>query len=149
MKRIISSRGPSLPIISAFLFTIGLIFFLIGCMGGPPNHSRAAQAERGEVLFQNYCQVCHGEKGNGPMAESLVVKPTDLTRLTIKTKTKEFPIEDVVRYIDGTKLLASHGTREMPIWGEVFSDEEKLDTDQIKGKYGELIAYLMSIQVKE
>jgi len=32
----------------------------------------------------------------------------------------EFPAEAVASYIDGRDLPASHGDRNMPIWGPVF-----------------------------
>ena len=52
----------------------------------------------------------------------------------------------VASMIDGRKMAKSHGSRDMPVWGEVFSKQENLTEDQIKGKLAEIIAYLMLIQ---
>ncbi len=128
-----------------------LIYLLIplfwtACESGPPANSRQAQAVRGEKLFKQYCYSCHGQKGDGIMAASLKKQPADLTQILKSRRTAEFPVLEIARMIDGRKLVKAHGDREMPVWGEVFKQEMHLDEDQLKGKLGELIAYLISIQ---
>lgn len=59
---------------------------------------------------------------------------------------KEFPIVEVAQKIDGRAEVKAHGTREMPAWGNVFAQEDHLTENEIKGKMGELISYLMMIQ---
>ena len=119
---------------------------LISCNFGPPENSKAAQAQRGKAHFMKYCSSCHGEDAKGKRIDTLTIQPKDLTTITRQTKAKEFPILEVARMIDGRNMSNAHGTRQMPVWGEVFSTQEHLDEKQIKGKMGEIIAYLMSIQ---
>ena len=59
----------------------------------------------------------------------------------------EFPIAEIARIIDGRLLVKAHGAREMPVWGEVY-EAQGMDDEAIRGRKGELVAYLMSIQEK-
>jgi mono/diheme cytochrome c family protein len=76
--------------------------------------------EKGSKLFKQHCAVCHGvdAKGNGPAAKTLKVAPADLT--AIQLPGQKFPAVEVTNTISGEKVVAPHGTREMPIWGKVF-----------------------------
>ncbi len=147
MKKSEFSLSKLIWVSSFFVFALVLQLFM-GCSQGPPPNSRQAQAMRGKVLFNKHCAVCHGNNGDGPMAETLKVAPPDLTKIMKRRKTGEFPILTVAKFIDGREVVKGHGTREMPIWGDVFAGEEQLTEAEIKGKMGELIAYLMTIQVQ-
>ena len=100
---------------------------------------------QGKELFGQYCVRCHGVSGtgDGPDAPTLKKKPADLTLIS-KTNNGEFPRFVVMKFITGDTAVAAHGTREMPIWGEVFRNKE--------GSAGEwakvlsLTDYLESIQ---
>lgn len=85
----------------------------------------AAQAEdfdAGKAEFQSSCASCHGMdgKGKGPVSEQLKLPPADLTILA-KKNNGVFPTNAVYETIYGSKTIAAHGTREMPIWGEQFN----------------------------
>ena len=85
----------------------------------------AAQAEDfdiGKSEFQSSCSSCHGTdgKGKGPVSDQLKVLPSDLTILA-KNNNGVFPTNAVYETIYGSKTIAAHGTREMPIWGERFN----------------------------
>jgi hypothetical protein len=55
------------------------------------------------------------------MAKSLKAKPPDLTRLRERNN-GVFPLERVEKIISGEEQLSpGHGTRQMPIWGPIFS----------------------------
>lgn len=132
-----------------FIFTFFaaiLIGFATSCDSKPPKNSRPYQAQKGKVHFMKHCSSCHGEDGRGIFTDSLAIQPANLTLIRERRKNDEFPILEIANIIDGRKMAKSHGSRTMPIWGEVFSKEEYLDDSQIKGKLAELIAYLMSIQ---
>jgi len=53
----------------------------------------------------------------------LTVRPMDLTQLSKKHQ-GQFPFWQVYRVIDGREEVKGHGTRDMPIWGEVFRQPE-------------------------
>ena len=72
----------------------------------------------GEREFENSCADCHGmdAKGHGVLAANLTIPPPDLTLLAKKSG-GVFPIESMYAVIDGRTQIASHGSRDMPIWG--------------------------------
>lgn len=104
---------------------------------------------QGPALYKAYCAVCHGNdgKGNGPMAGSLKVKPTDLTRISTRNGGK-FPLVKVRKIISGEEQLpGGHGTREMPIWGPIFS-QIAWDVDLGSVRVDNLAHYLEGLQGK-
>lgn len=76
----------------------------------------------GEREFENSCADCHGmdAKGNGILAANLKVAPPDLTLLS-KNNGGVFPVERIFAVIDGRAQIASHGSRDMPIWGTRYA----------------------------
>ena len=80
----------------------------------------------------------------------LTVRPTDLTQLSRKYQ-GGFPFWQVYRVIDGREEVKGHGTRDMPIWGEVFRQPEgskPVDETHVIGRILALVYYLQSIQEK-
>lgn len=75
----------------------------------------------GQELYTELCAVCHGigGHGDGPASAALKAMPTDLTQLA-KQANGKFPGASVRRYIEGADMVAAHGSREMPIWGQAF-----------------------------
>jgi mono/diheme cytochrome c family protein len=101
----------------------------------------------GPALYKAYCAVCHGSEatGKGPMALALKIPPPDLTRIAERNR-GVFPKARVERIIAGEEPLASgHGTREMPLWGPIFSEVER-DRDLGRVRIDNLTRYLMGIQ---
>jgi mono/diheme cytochrome c family protein len=132
----------------------GLSLVLLVVVGGP--RLSLAQEEqilaRGQVHYQRYCSVCHGEqgKGTGPLAEYLKITPTDLTQLS-KKNGGHFPFWPVYRMVDGRAEVRGHGTRAMPIWGDEIRVAEKdalpqFHEDLVAGRMWQLLSYLQSIQ---
>ena len=75
-----------------------------------------AAVERGQMLFHQSCELCHGPKGkgNGPMSTSLPVKPADLTSDHVQSQS------------DGAlfwKILSGRGM--MPTTQATHSDEQR------------------------
>jgi mono/diheme cytochrome c family protein len=101
----------------------------------------------GADLYRAYCASCHGKngKGNGPVAPALKVRAPDLT-LIAKKNGGEFPVARVRRIIMGEGMIASHGSREMPVWGPIFHQVEA-DVDRGPVRIENLVKYLESIQV--
>jgi mono/diheme cytochrome c family protein len=102
--------------------------------------------QRGKMFFQENCVQCHGEDGTGLKIDSLQIRSKDLTQIKRSRGIKEFPILEIANIIDGRKMSKAHGTRPMPVWGDVLSKKDNLSEADIKGKMAELIAYLMTIQ---
>jgi mono/diheme cytochrome c family protein len=101
----------------------------------------------GKELFANNCASCHGEegRGNGPAANSLKTAPTDLTLIS-KTHEGKFPREWVSGFIDGSAMLGSHGKREMPVWGQVFTKNSSLGAAGAQAAISALTDYIETIQ---
>jgi mono/diheme cytochrome c family protein len=88
-----------------------------------PETTHLIRSIQGPALYQAYCAVCHGKdgKGAGPMAKSLKVKVPDLTTIAAHNG-GTFPLEQVQNIISGEEAKpAGHGTRDMPVWGPIFS----------------------------
>jgi mono/diheme cytochrome c family protein len=73
------------------------------------------------AMFREYCAACHGSegRGNGPAAAALKTVPADLTRINARNGGK-FPTVKVRRYIEGLDQISAHGSRDMPVWGQVL-----------------------------
>ena len=114
-----------------------------------PDTSHLIQSLDGAALYQAYCATCHGTdgKGVGPMTDWLKIQSPDLTRLSIRDGGK-FPLARVQRIISGSEnITAGHGTREMPVWGPIFS-QVTWDQDLGKMRVYNLAKYLEKIQEK-
>jgi mono/diheme cytochrome c family protein len=100
----------------------------------------------GPDLFRAYCAPCHGldARGAGPAAPALKAKVPDLTLLA-RNNRGQFPAARVRQMIAGDKLVAAHGSREMPIWGPIFHKVEA-DMDWGNVRLSSLVEYLQSIQ---
>jgi len=110
----------------------------------------------GSDEYRISCLNCHGEggKGDGPMMELLTKKPSDLTVLA-KNNGGEYSFVKVYQTIDGRVTVPGHGTREMPIWGARYAEEdyEQYGTafgaeDVVRGRILQLVYFIQSLQQK-
>lgn len=107
----------------------------------------------GRATFMQYCVSCHGldARGGGSLADSLVKPVPDLTLLSSRYD-GVFPSEYVLRTVDGRQEFLAHGTREMPIWGNIWrpgeedTHEAEVETQRILNG---LLHYVESIQRTE
>lgn len=85
----------------------------------------AQEMSYGEAEYLNSCAVCHGVegKGDGPLGDELLKRPSDLTDLAARNG-GAFPYSRVFAVIDGRYLVPGHGEREMPVWGRQFLEED-------------------------
>lgn len=125
----------------------GVLFALAVYTLIPTQMVTAAQKSRndhGQKLYMTYCASCHGvdAKGNGPAATALKTAPADLTN--IPKDNGKFPALRVKRIIGGDDFISGHGSREMPIWGNIF--REQRDRTIATGNIYALTMYLQSIQ---
>ena len=112
--------------------------------------SSDVQVKMGRELFMTYCSSCHGAegRGDGPVAKALKKPPADLTRIAARRE-GAFPASEIAKFIDGRTVVESHGTREMPVWGQRFSEEMGKDSvaeEITRGRIDVIIAYLRTIQ---
>ncbi len=104
----------------------------------------------GVQMFKEYCAVCHGldGKGTGPAATALKKTPANLTELTARNNGK-FPELRVFSVIQGdADMPSAHGSRDMPVWGTVFSEMSRGSGSEVQMRISNLIAYVKTIQVK-
>lgn len=117
---------------------------------GAPSPAHAGNVAEGRALFLRYCSSCHGAAGDGrgPVSVTLRKQPADLTQLGARYGVP-LPAGQIARIIDGRDTLAAHGDREMPVWGERFSDIYDAK-GTLKGdmdvRIRKIIDYLNSIQ---
>lgn len=129
------------------LLSLGTLFLILFSCQGNKNLEGHALAS-GEELYVSYCMICHGEAGNGSMAELLTVEPPDLTKIAAR-RGGEFPEEEIFQIIDGRQTLKGHGTRDMPIWGLTFKNSEKLKNEkQVEKNIQKIVDYLKTIQTE-
>ena len=144
---------------------VGLMLFLSMAVGGGTvsaedvtmGGSKYRISETiGSDEYRVSCLNCHGEggKGDGPMMELLTKKPSDLTVLA-KNNEGEYPFVKVYQTIDGRVTVPGHGTREMPIWGARYAEEdyERYGTafgaeDVVRGRILQLVYFIQSLQQK-
>ena len=104
----------------------------------------------GEQMFVTYCAVCHGKDGKsgGPAAPALKKTPANLTELSARNGGK-FPELRVYNAIYGDVSMPSHGSKDMPVWGNVFSSMARGQDGQVQMRIANLTEYIKSIQVKK
>jgi mono/diheme cytochrome c family protein len=151
----IGSRARSRALACAWLAWLALAS---GCRSPAQSDAPAAPpvdatlAELGEPYFRGLCASCHGAAGagDGPAAAALRTPPADLTRIAAR-RGGSFPDAEIAQFVDGRFAMPAHGSREMPVWGEVFTREIAADSETgesvARGKVVVLVEYLKSIQV--
>jgi mono/diheme cytochrome c family protein len=118
---------------------------------GQGHHAMAQSSETmGRQFYERYCSACHGPdgKGHGPVASALRTPPADLTQIA-KRRGGEFPVAEIAAYIDGRSEVRAHGSRDMPVWGERFSEQVgggSLGEEVVRGNLLILMQYLQSLQ---
>jgi|GEM_PF-803208 len=107
------------------------------------------EAAAGEVIYFRYCAACHGRslKGDGPVAPGLVKKPIDLTVLA-KKNNGVFPYDKTAAMIDGRQTTRTHGTPDMPVWGEIFELTKGTDAPDAPSAVKRITHYVWSQQAK-
>lgn len=119
------------------------IFLPLALWAAPP---QAALVSSGQTLYKFYCASCHGAdgKGGGPAAQALVMRPSNLRRLSIQNGGK-FPVYRVVKMLGGTEEIVAHGGKQMPVWGPAFREKAPKD-QEMADRVRNLVAFLESIQ---
>jgi hypothetical protein len=98
---------------------------------------------------------CHGVdgRGHGRLANTLKSAPADLTQIA-KSNNGTFPFNKVADIIDGRAIVAAHGGREMPVWGDRYrrriepSESAAMIEQRARAQIAALVRYLEAIQEK-
>jgi mono/diheme cytochrome c family protein len=100
----------------------------------------------GKEMFFLYCASCHGLDGQGEGSASGAFKrpPPDLTLLS-KRNSGKYPTARVEAAIQGDASIPAHGSREMPMWGQVFRGMQN-DQVIVKLRVHNLAEYVKGIQ---
>lgn len=102
----------------------------------------------GKESFEQACAVCHGKdaKGEGPLSAWLIRIPPDLTKLSARHG-GDFPEDYAYYVIDGRADVATHGPREMPVWGVRFGKTDAAaGPAESQARIEAIVAYLKTIQ---
>ena len=134
-------------------FALVLCFSTLGASQEPTKtikkvNARPTATLNGVDLFKEYCAVCHGNdgKGGGPAADALKKHPADLTQLA-RRNNGAFPELHVMNFIKGQDVVAAHGSRDMPIWGSIFSQMSS-NQDMVQVRTYALVKYIEEMQDK-
>jgi len=133
------------PIVLGFV-TLVAPASLSAQQASPPTLDRPS-AENGAQLYKTWCATCHGlsAQGNGPLAPMMKQPVPDLTQVAARNG-GVFPSARVRRIVDGREV-ASHGDRDMPVWGTAFrSSKEALSETAARARIEAIVGYLEGIQ---
>lgn len=132
--------------------TTGAVGAVTGANPPLPQKGTPEYLQAGRDQYMKYCATCHGPTGTGDgMASSTFNKhPVDLTLLS-KQNGGTFPTMKVLSIVKGDTPISAHGTREMPVWGEILGhplDTSMYQQDAANLKILSIATYLESIQKK-
>jgi mono/diheme cytochrome c family protein len=120
---------------------------------GEPDDLEDDNYHYGVVEYEIACLPCHGidGRGDGPLADRLEVPPADLTQIAMSNG-GEFPVLRLFEMIDGRALVAAHGRREMPVWGDRYrtalpgeGNRAEIETEAL-ARIAALVRYLETLQ---
>ena len=123
------------------ILVLALGTVLVGC----GQRTGSADLSRGEEIFDKHCALCHGPGGNVRLAEHLDPDTPDLRTIASRSPQGRLPRIMLAEIIDGRRIVQSHGSRTMPVWGEQFDTEDDGTADE---KINALLKYIESIQTK-
>lgn len=97
---------------------------MMGTGGFAAAAEKKLKADPGKQEYENSCALCHGKdgKGTGAINDLLKKAPADLTTLAKKNK-GVFPFDRVYAMVDGREIIRAHGDRDMPAWGNRYSND--------------------------
>ena len=109
-----------------------------------------AEQISGTDLYLSYCASCHGVngEGDGQVAGVMQIRVPNL-RLLSQRNSGLFPAQAVSEYIDGRAVVAAHGDRRMPVWGEVlnWTEGDNGEAEQLaQQKIAAIVIFLDDIQ---
>lgn len=114
--------------------------------------AEAAEYDGAELYALN-CANCHGVygEGNGAVMPDLSVVLLDLRYLAARNN-GEFPMQFVLKIVDGREVRAAHGPSGMPVWGAEFERGEGTNAAaeaRVTQKIQAIVDFIGSIQIIE
>ncbi len=106
-------------------FTIAAcIISVVSVASAQQRGSGGQQFDVGKIEYNGHCAACHGLTGDGqgPVSNSLNKAVPNLKFLA-KQNGGVFPFARTYEIIDGTQVMLTHGTKEMPVWGPRYKVE--------------------------
>lgn len=117
--------------------------------------ARAQDPQVGESEYRLHCAACHGltGRGDGPVGQILKTPAPNLALITQRNGGK-YPVQKIYEIIEGSSVVAAHGTRDMPLWGDRYRkesdpqtpDQTTLASDQAQQRILSLVYYLGTMQ---
>ncbi len=107
----------------------------------------------GRAQYQQHCAVCHGADATGGTvdAKGQTVKTPNLTELAKKSG-GTLQLLDVYEVVSGSKAVAEHRSRTMPMWGAELAKARGINPENkeaiVRGRIFSILAYLSTIQEK-
>ena len=135
------------------VFSLVVLFLCLAAFGESQQRQikhvsmKATSPASGQEMYTAYCAVCHGKdgKGNGPAAEALKVPPPDLTILARKND-NSYPYGRVRSAIVGDARSPAHGSKDMPVWGELFWCMSQGHSSEVQLRISNLNKHIESMQ---
>jgi len=125
------------------------IFILLGTVLASTSLAAPKDNSSGAQLYARYCASCHGlvGEGDGPAASIMQIRVPNLRSLSIRND-GVFPLAAVLAYVDGRKVPSSHGTRFMPIWGQVFAwgDSDEAAQKRARARINAIVEFVEKLQ---
>jgi mono/diheme cytochrome c family protein len=110
-----------------------------------PSRPRALD---GASLFAASCSTCHGASGRGDGAMAGQMRRTPPNLVTFASRNGGvFPSERLRQIVDGTGI-ASHGDRDMPVWGAVFKRSAS-GRDDAAARIDAIVKFLETLQERQ
>ena len=112
-----------------------------------------AIVKSGHSLFERYCTKCHGGDATGGTGDSgkEAIKAPNLTGIA-KKNGGTLPLWETYEIVSGSKVLAEHRTRAMPIWSRELAKAPGITKENaesiVRGRILAILAYLSTIQEK-
>ena len=132
----------------------GALLFSV-CALGFAGHATAQDTEIGQEEYRLHCAACHGMegRGDGPIGQILKTPVPNLAMITERNGGK-FPVQKIYDIIEGSSVVAAHGTRDMPLWGDRYRkapqpqtpDQASMASDLAQQRVLSLVYYLGTLQ---
>lgn len=129
---------------------LNLLFFWAGASTSAQAKPPREDSDSGAHLYREFCSSCHGDsgKGDGPGAETLPRRPTDLTRLA-RRNGGVFPRKDVLAVVEAVKQVPDHPRPPMPNWWDMFYRLERGNERALRQRIDALVSHIESLQLKD